>query len=189
MKEPVEEWRAIAEFPDYAVSNLGRVKRATPGRNTHPGRILSIQLNTWGYSSVGLCRDGRGHSQTVHRLVALAFLGGRSQIRNTINHKNAIKTDNRASNLEWCSQQENIDHAGRMGHRAFGEKNGTHTNPDRVCRGIQHGLAKLSESGVAQLFILVRAGWSTPEICRYLGVGRTTVFDTKAGRRWNEPNG
>lgn len=45
----------------------------------------------------------------VHRLVMLAFVGDSGGLE--VNHKNGIKTDNRLSNLEYCTRQENVDHA------------------------------------------------------------------------------
>lgn len=64
-----------------------------------------------GYLIVNLNPDG---TIAVHRLVALTFLTNR---RETVNHKNGIKTDNRLCNLEWVTRTENQLHAVRTGLR------------------------------------------------------------------------
>jgi hypothetical protein len=104
-----ERWKTIEEYPWYEVSNLGRVCRISTGRILKPGR------NSAGYYTVYLYNEsGKGHSKTVHRLVGLAFIpnpGNRAQV----NHRFGDKSDNRASMLEWNTQQENQDHAWRIG--------------------------------------------------------------------------
>jgi len=111
-----EQWRAIEDFPDYEVSDQGRVRRATPGgNNTWVGRILTPSMGgNSGYPHVQLHRNGRQHGHTVHSLVATAFIGPRPP-GHQINHKNGIKTDNCVENLEYVTPQENVDHAVSLG--------------------------------------------------------------------------
>lgn len=53
----------------------------------------------------------------IHRLVALSFVEGKSDVRNEVNHINGKKEDNRAINLEWASPSENKKHAYKIGLR------------------------------------------------------------------------
>src|SRR5439155_14687649 len=73
---PMEErWRAITEYPDYEVSDQGRVRRLTTRTSTRSGKILSVAALRAGYPSVDLCRAGTRKTHLVHRVVAGAFLG------------------------------------------------------------------------------------------------------------------
>jgi hypothetical protein len=50
----------------------------------------------------------------VHRIVASVFCH-HPDGSDIVNHKDGIKTNNKALNLEWCTPTENNNHAVRMG--------------------------------------------------------------------------
>ena len=91
-------------YTRYEVSNQGRV------RNAHTGRVLRPHIQTSGYPQVVLYYKGQTKELLVHNLVATAFVEGwREGLQ--VNHKNGIKSDNRAENLEWVTASENHQHA------------------------------------------------------------------------------
>lgn len=106
-----EIWRNVVGYEGlYQVSNLGRVRtlaHVTNGK-PHRARIRKLTRNPkTGYFLVNLSKDGKSKNLYVHRLVALAFVDNPDN-KTTVNHKNEIKTDNRAENLEWMTLRENL---------------------------------------------------------------------------------
>lgn len=107
-----EEWRLVASLDNkYAVSNLGRVRRAVPGSSTYAGRIISTNGRMAGYP----CVNPNWRAVYVHRLVAEAFLGAAPSPTHQINHIDGDKINNRAGNLEWVTPEDNSQHAVRVG--------------------------------------------------------------------------
>jgi hypothetical protein len=100
-----EEWRPVQDYPDYQVSNLGRVKSAKVWRGV-AGRILAPATNTWGYLCVNLCNNNRSSIHTIHRLVAVTFIPNPDG-KPEVDHINRDRTDNQVSNLRWSTRSEN----------------------------------------------------------------------------------
>ena len=109
----MEEWRDVAGFEGlYEVSNLGNV-RSVHKPDGRRGRLLKPNRLRQGYLQVTLYLDGKPHWRKVHRLVGFAFIDNPFG-KPDINHKNGIKHDNRAENLEWVTKSENGLHAFRV---------------------------------------------------------------------------
>ncbi len=70
------------------------------------GRPLRQHSNGVGYLVVPLLIEGRRYNELVHRLVAYKWCE-KFEGRNYVNHKDGNKWNNKATNLEWCTNQEN----------------------------------------------------------------------------------
>lgn len=106
-----EEWRTIQDYPDYMISNLGRVKSLNYNK-TGKEKILKQGINKDGYCYVDLCKEGERKTFRVHRLVATHFIPN-PQILPCVNHKDENKQNNCVSNLEWCTQEYNCNYGKR----------------------------------------------------------------------------
>lgn len=110
------EWKTIKGYEGlYEVSNDGRVRRLRfiNGRHNFEKIKESKQtLNTCGYMTVNLCKNGKSNTKRVHRLVAEAFLG-ESNLQ--IDHIDGNKQNNNLSNLEYVTPKENTNRAWNIG--------------------------------------------------------------------------
>lgn len=123
--EPVEArecpgFYLIPEFLQYAINQNGIViKRTTMFYPTVTHHIEERYRPEYGYySSVGMSRDNDGSwvDVSIHRLMMLVFSEYDFHPKTMqVNHKDGIKSNNRLSNLEWCTIAENIRHAVRTG--------------------------------------------------------------------------
>lgn len=104
-----EQWKPIFGYDGmYEVSNLGRVRSLKYGKT----RVLKSEKNWSGYLRVRLSKDSKVNNYSVHRLVAQAFVHNDNVFNNEVNHIDEDKTNNRATNLEWCDRQYNNTYNG-----------------------------------------------------------------------------
>lgn len=99
-----EEWIPIPNYPNYVISNLGRIM------NINTKRLLKQGITAHGYNEVNLWNHNKGKTCQVHRLVYMSFVGDIEKDL-VINHKDGIKTNNRLDNLEKITRKENNLHA------------------------------------------------------------------------------
>ena len=92
-----EEWKDIQY--GYKISNQGRVKNPQ-------GKILGGSTHKDSYRFVTI----KGKQIPIHRIVAENFIENKYD-KPFVNHKDGNKMNNSVDNLEWVTQQENIQHS------------------------------------------------------------------------------
>lgn len=100
-----EIWRKVILFPDYEVSNFGRVRSFR-----RPGKCVYLKNKKFNYWRINLTDGHWLKSVSVHDLVARAFLGPKPT-GYIVNHKDFNRANNCISNLEYVTPKENMYHA------------------------------------------------------------------------------
>jgi hypothetical protein len=72
-------------------------------------KVLVASKKENGYLSVGLSKGNVSKTFYVHRIIAETFLE-KEDGKDFVNHKNSKRHDNRLSNLEWVTHEDNMDH-------------------------------------------------------------------------------
>lgn len=103
--------KTLTRNPNYEIDNLGNIYSKTRNKKLTP------KQNWDGYQRIQLWSHGKCNFVSLHTLIAEEFCEKPiTTDRLVVNHKNLDKSDNRAENLEWITQKENIAHAMKNGH-------------------------------------------------------------------------
>jgi phosphoribosylanthranilate isomerase len=100
-----ERWIEIYGFPNYQISNMGRIK------NVRRGNLVKLSDDGSGYLVVGLFYNKKRHMKRVARLVWNSF--SQCDCAETIDHINRNKGDNRLKNLRCITMKENNENKKR----------------------------------------------------------------------------
>lgn len=141
------------------------------------GNIYSRLRDRW--RKLRPFRDSRGRMKVtlsgsrgntmVHRIIAETFLGPRPTGA-VVRHLNGDIEDNRAANLAYGTQQENVDDMLLHGTRCFGERNPR---------------SKLSEAEVRFIRGLAASGaFSFRQIARAFGMEHKAISNIASRRTW-----
>lgn len=169
-----EKWRDVVGFEGfYEVSSYGRVRSLDRevlcgyGKTRKlKGKILALNPNSKGYPRVGLCKDDKSRFHFVHRLVAAAFVDNPLNLP-WINHLNGDKADNRPDNLEWCTPNQNSQHALAQGLYKVGE---------------EHHVSKFTRDQALMVLGALRCGVRQQIIAEQLGVTPWFVTSIATGK-------
>lgn len=86
-------------------------------------KLLKLHLSS-GYYKIAIYFPDGNKQYKVHRLVASKYIPNPNNLP-CVNHKDGNKLNNHKDNLEWCTHQENSQHASTLGLmvQKFGEDN------------------------------------------------------------------
>lgn len=182
MQLPGEEWRDVPGYEGYyQVSNKGRVKATGWYKEA---RIKAPSINNRGYQLVSLYKNRKIKNFLVHRLVMLAFSPIDDPDKMHVNHIDLNKMNCLLENLEWCSNQENMDHFYRS-DKAADHRIKSVLNPEILKRGEDHYRSKLTEKDVIEMRKLYADGLrNMSELGRRFGVAGKTARSAIVGETW-----
>lgn len=116
------DFKKIADYEhEYAINKEGKVLSLLTDQ------YVETAVDTKGYLTVNLYKDGTRKTKRVHILVAETFIPNPENLP-VVNHIDGDKTNPNYMNLEWVSYSENTVHAHKTGLQ-------TKTSNKRVIRG------------------------------------------------------
>ena len=160
----------------FEISNNGRLK------NTNTGNILKPSKLKSGYYSVRVNNGDRKHKIhiIIHRAVAHTFVANPNHY-DQVNHIDGNKENNKSSNLEWCTQSMNMNHAYMYG-----------LNDIKRISGINNHSSKLNWDIVKYIrehFIKGDREYGCRPLARKFGVSHPVILNVLNNTTWKINNG
>lgn len=146
----------IPGYPDYKMDSNGNIF------SFKTNKILKPIEHSTGYNVVRLTNSEGVKTIRYHRLVAIALIPNPDNLP-VVNHVDGNKKNNHPSNLEWCTQQHNNDHAISNGLKSDG-------------KGVRNPACRF-EKDVVKVWLdaILTGNVKIVELATEYGVARTTI--------------
>ena len=200
----LEIWKVIKDFPDYEISNMGRVRSFKNYKQWKPNRILEPSKSSNGYLHVDLYINKKPYTRPIHRLVYENF-HEKLKEDDYIHHFDENKENNYISNLEPMDKlKHNIFHncgekAPWLGRHHLEESKNllSKTRKEKFrsgelnLNGENNPAHKLKEwkiktiRQILNLSIIKQLKITQKEIAEVFGISESTISKIKVGRTWS----
>lgn len=178
-----EVWKPVPNYSSYQASNLGRIKTFN-WKGSGKEAIMKPSEDKQGYLRTVLKRDTDGKLCTVkvHRIIAQTFISN-PENKETVNHKNGIKTDNKSKNLEWATRKEQAIHAYKLGlcSSVVGENNPACKLTEVKVKEIREVYARRKVDGRGRA---LKGELSRRDIADTYGISESTLKPIISKRNW-----
>ena len=153
----------------YEVSNYGEI------RNSKTHKIRRKNILQTGYYFVSGSLGSRENKITfrVHKAVAESFIDNPNNLP-MVNHKDGNKLNNHISNLEWCTNAENVQHA--YSHNLI-----------KIKHGADSHAAKLSQDDVDYIrkhYVPYDKEFGTRGLARKFGISHVPIVNILNEKSW-----
>lgn len=168
-----ETWKEIPNCNGkYLISTNGRVKTLSKYSNIGQYSIMKPRIRNE-YLCVGLFIDGKQRNFRINRLVAMTFIPNPLN-KPHVNHINGNKLDNRLDNLEWCTREENMQHAFANG---LISKEGNARSINAMRKANIKPIYMIKNNKIINEF------GSVDEASEYLGINKNLIYRVLCGYR------
>ena len=111
-----EVWRVVPSAPQYLASSEGRIMVSPYCAEMPHGGIRQYggqpHFGVWSKVDARFIVVHKGKCYKVHQLICEAFNGPRPTPKSVVMHLDENPVNNRASNLQWGTQKENLNAPG-----------------------------------------------------------------------------
>jgi hypothetical protein len=179
----MSQWLPVIEFPEYAVSSDGIIRRVIPDKKNHSCKILRPWVNNKGYQLIHLSGANGSIKKLVSRIVCEAFNGKQPSKKHEVAHNDGNPLNNKASNLRWATRSENMEDSRRHGTMAIGRRHGRTTKPEKTPRGESHGHSILTARKVLAIRLAIKS--KGVDLARKYNVSPATISVIRNRKTWS----